>query len=194
MAILSFHAASVRRVIDHAKSAPEHQMSWTEHLPQPAVILAGDQGVYLMSNGLPSDKRADAPERNFVAHALGMNPKIDPDWYEAKRTSYGRSHGEDLLLIVDTLELLLGRGETFVQIEITEDQIGVLVPNFSWIKEDVLIETPSGLGGIFRARVLSITETHATVQNTGNSEDFDEMPPYAVPFAQLRPVQPKEAA
>lgn len=192
MAILNFHAVQVRRVVNHAKAAPEHEMGWTSHLPQPAVTLAGDRGVYLMSNGLPRDQLNPLKPGNYVAHAIGMNPNIDPDWWENKREVYGGDDGADTLLIIDDLQLLLDRGEETIKLEITEDHIGILMPDVSWIKPGVMIQTPSGLGGVFHARVLSVTETHASVQNVGNAEDFDDAPPYLVPLGKLREIKSKE--
>ena len=195
MAILSFHAEAVRRIVTHAKGAPAHDMGWlADTAPQPAVMLVGDHGVYLMSNGLPRDRLdADNDVRNFVTHALGINPYTDRDWWEEKRKAYGGDDGADTLLIIETLELLLARGEAFIRLEITEDHIGVLVPDVSWVTVGTLVETPSGLGGVFRARVLSVTDTHASVRNTGNCEGFDKMPPYLVPLGRLRALKTAEA-
>ena len=192
MAVLEFGACAVRRIITHAKAAPAHQMGWSSHLPQAAVILVGDQGVYLMSNGEPALKHKEGSDKNFVAYAQGMNPLCDPDWWEAKRNSFGADDGADTLLIVDELFLPLERGEETIKLEITEDHIGVLMPDVSWIKPGVMIKTTSGLGGVFHARILSVTDTHASVQNEGNAEDFDDAPPYLVPLGKLSEVKKQE--
>jgi len=146
MAILSFDAQSVHRIITHAKSSPDHSMGWSDAPNQPAVVLAGDQGVYLMSNGEPRDTRA------------------------------------------------IDRGEEVIRLEISNDHIAILMPDVTWVQKGTLVEVPSGLGGVFKARVLSITETHASLQNSGNSEDFDDAPPYLVPLGHLKPVQTREVA
>lgn len=194
MALLTFYTVQVQRIIAHAKAAPEHEMGWTNHRPQPAVTLAGDRGVYLMSNGMPRDQLTPDKPGNYVAHASGMNPNIDPDWYEAKRRVYGGDNGADCLLIIDELQLLIDRGEETIKLEIAEDHIGVLMPDVSWINTGVMVKTPSGLGGVFHARVLSVTDTHASLQNQGNSEDFDKAPPYLVPLGKVRPVKTTEDA
>lgn len=231
MAILSFNAEAVRRIVTHAKAAPAHDMGWlADTAPQPAVMLVGDHGVYLMSNGSPRDPAEDNGGSTFVSYTLGIDPGHDADWWETKRALYGGDDGADTLLVIETLELLLARGEAFIRIEITEDHIGVLVPDVSWITTGTLVGTPSGLGGVFRARVLrafpeqkgsrvrpaseetfatqmcsdggrtrsngkcfSVTDTHASVCNTGNVEDFDKMPPYLVPLGRLRALKTEEA-
>lgn len=193
MALLTFYTAPVKRIVAHAKASPKHEMGWTDHLPQPAVTLAGDNGVYLMSNGLPRDQlRKDKPG-NYVAFAKGINPNIDPGWWEAKRAAYGGDDGADCLLIVDELQLLIDRDEEEIRLEITEDHIAVLMPDVSWVTKGVMVKTPSGLGGVFHARVLSVTDSHASLKNEGNSEDFDDAPPYLVPLGKLRPLATEEA-
>lgn len=44
---------------------------------------------------------------------------------------------------------------------------------------------PSGLGGSFTVKIIEIGEADALVKNSGNHDDWDEMPPYRVPFDQL---------
>jgi len=194
MAILSFDAQSVHRIITHTKSSPDHSMGWSDAPNQPAVVLAGDQGVYLMSNGEPRDTRATAPDRTFVAYARGINPDMDAGWWEAKRASFGGDDGAETLLIIDQLQILLERGEAFIRFEISNEHIAILMPDVTWVQKGTMVEVPSGLGGVFKARVLSITETHASLQNSGNSEDFDDAPPYLVPLGHLKPVQTREVA
>lgn len=192
MAVLTFCALAVRRVVDHAKAAPEHDMGGTRYPPQPAVILAGDRGVYLMSNGLPRDQRSPQKPGNYVAFAEGMNPNIDPSCRDTKIKAYGRDDGADTLLIINDLFLLLERGEETLKLEITEEHIGVLMPDVAWIKPGVMADTPSGLGGSFRVEILSVSNTHASVKTKGCSEDFDDMPPFEAPLGKLRPLKEKE--
>lgn len=194
MASLTFGATAVRRIITHAKSAPSHHMGWSEYLPQPAVILVGDQGVYLMSNGEPPLKHRTGSNRNFVAFAKGINPYCDPNWWQAKRESFGADDGTECLLIIDDLQLLIDRGEEDIRLEITDDHTGLLMPDVSWAKPGAIVSVPSGLSGSFRARVEEITEIDALVQNTGNAGDFDDAPPYRVPLAQLRMLKNEGAA
>lgn len=194
MPALEFLSAPMRRLIDHAKAAPDHSMGYEGGPKQPALILVGDQGVYLMSNGLPRDVVAPSSEQSFVVHAQGHNPKINHDWYEAKSASFGADDGADTLDIVEDVDLLLRRGEETIRIEITTDHVGLLVPDMSWAKPGMMVAVPSGLGGSFHARIEEITEIDALVKNSGNSGDFDQAPPYRVPLAQLRKLKAKGAA
>ena len=186
MAQLTFMATSVARIVAHAKKAPGHAMGWSDAPSQPAVFLVGDQGVYLMSNGEPADLKAPDNTARFVAYAQGMNPKLDPDWWKAKRASYGGDDGTETLLIIDDLERLILCGAEEIRLEIDAESVALVMPLYDWIKPGLIVEGPSNLGGIFRARVLDVTDTHARVQNTGNCEDFDQMPPYSVPLAKIR--------
>lgn len=47
---------------------------------------------------------------------------------------------------------------------------------------------PSGLGGSFSVEIIEIGEIDALVRNKGNHDDWDEMKPYRVAYADLRPA------
>lgn len=104
MSILIFDPADVRRVVEHSLAAPEQRKQVTGYdeakgeltygAPHaPAVMLVHDDGVYLMSNGTPSDRLdANSTEkfgRCFVAYADGCNPRKDTDWYDRARDLVG---------------------------------------------------------------------------------------------------------
>lgn len=185
MAVLVFDAKSVERLVEHALCAPEHEMGWaSEATPKPALQLVGDQGVYLMSNGRPPDKR-DAQDGCFVAYARGLNPHTDPDWWQTKRATYGGDDGADILDVIDDVQLLMRRGETEIRIEIDENHIGLLMPDVSWITPGLEVRVRSGLGGMFTAIVLERSEHDALVRHAGNAGDFDDAKPYRVKLGQL---------
>jgi len=87
MQSLIFAAADVRRVVDHSIAAPA-QLARTvrdkagqlvkEPVTVPAVLFERDYGVYLMSNGQPSDILSE--ELLFVAYAQVCDPLRDTDW------------------------------------------------------------------------------------------------------------------
>lgn len=60
----------------------------------PGLTLVGDQGVYLMSNGLPMEWD-DAAGRARVVYALGINPdqQAFDDWWRAKNDLFGGDDG-----------------------------------------------------------------------------------------------------
>jgi len=78
--VLTFDAAAVRRIVEHALAA-EHHSGFDEATGapccvagKPALLLVHDDGTYLMSNGLPEDQ-ADGPDRPpFVVYAEGWTP------------------------------------------------------------------------------------------------------------------------
>src|SRR5262245_3006027 len=63
---LTFRVADVRRVVEHARRAATHEPFYGKRLG-PRVTLVKDEGIYLMSMGLPRD--------SFVAYALGVDPE-----------------------------------------------------------------------------------------------------------------------
>lgn len=191
MAVLIFEAISVQRLVEHAKCAPQHAMGYSDAQPKPALMLVGDQGVYLVSNGEPADKAEDAPSC-FVAHARGHNPNIDHDWWDAKRASFGGDDGVEVLDIIPAVDLLLSRGEAEIKIEINDDHVGLLMPDVTWIKPGVSVRVRSGLGGMFNAVILEGSESEALVRRTNNSGDFDAAKPYRVKLGQIYPADTQE--
>lgn len=116
--ILKFKAADVKRVLLHALQAtdwtPEclsygEEPDWkaTYAAAKPAVILVHDDGVYLMSAGIPRDPRDDEAKakhaagdpvwHSFVAYAEGCHPLKDEDcWEMARQLVGGDDFGEHL--------------------------------------------------------------------------------------------------
>jgi len=59
--------------------------------------LVGDQGVYLMSNGLP-DLKAENGKVALIALAAETDPARHPEsWHDAKRRSFGGDDGCDFI-------------------------------------------------------------------------------------------------
>jgi hypothetical protein len=44
---------------------------------------------------------------------------------------------------------------------------------------------PSGLGGVFTVSILEVEDDRARVTTTGNSGDFDDMPPFWVSTSKI---------
>lgn len=84
MPILWFDKATVWRLLDHARNASESAEFFGEQIG-PALILVGDSGIYLMSNGRPVLAESgllqkDARPGKFqhlVAYAEGCDPDVD---------------------------------------------------------------------------------------------------------------------
>lgn len=87
------------RLVLHATSAPQHEMGYdTESEPSPALLLVHDQGVYLMSNGIPRDRPAEG-ETAHVVYAAGCDPNVGEfdDWYNQSRELVG---GDDFIEVL----------------------------------------------------------------------------------------------
>lgn len=132
MATLEFAAEDVARVVDHALAAKDHQTTvyGQERVSGAAVMLVGDQGVYLMSNGLPADPLG--PEQNasssgvfrrFVAYAKGCDPNKDEDFYENKVALFGGDDGVELLPWCENIRALIDAGTQVVRIRLSADHI-----------------------------------------------------------------------
>ena len=76
---LYFDLEAVLRLAEHAAAAPEHAQSYSEadsKTPCPgALMLVKDEGVYLMSNGLPGP----ALDGSHVVFAHGWTPDSPDD-------------------------------------------------------------------------------------------------------------------
>jgi hypothetical protein len=94
-----------------------------------ALYLVADQGVYLMSNGLPR-LLVDEGGTPVVAYARESDPNSgDEDWYEAKRSIMG-GDDEATALPVEMFEralAMLDDTET-LSIVVTPDHIEVILP------------------------------------------------------------------
>lgn len=154
---LTFKAREVRRLLEHSRAAREHRPSY-EDLANPAyhkgggvkldasgwpdsdnidptrvpagLLLIADQGVYLMSNGLPALLAEPGGTRNAVAHALESDPGAEgDDWYDAKRSIMG---GDDCVITLPAemfervLAVLGDDGQMHVRV--TDDEVEVLIP------------------------------------------------------------------
>ena len=117
---LHFERALVERLLAHAEAAEAHSPT-LDQLFSPAyqkvpvidrmpthddidatripagLMLVGDQGVYLMSNGTPCLPDPDGAP-NLVAYAKEADPRdASSDWYDIKRASFGGDDGAEFL-------------------------------------------------------------------------------------------------
>lgn len=109
MGVCRFKTSEVLPLIKHALAATEFDMGYegmsdeqyvelgmtppkTRTPNGPALLLVHDQGVYLMSNGIP--RSADA-----VAYAEGCDPKVGEfdEWYGKSRDLVG---GDDFVEVI----------------------------------------------------------------------------------------------
>lgn len=129
MSRLVFKGEAVRRCVEHARRSADWSMGYSdeERKREPGLLLVHDDGVYLMSNGVPHDtirrpmrKGKPATDGAFVAYAEGTDPtELDFDeWWETSRELVG---GDDF---VECLPIEWFADETDrVVLEIGQDEI-----------------------------------------------------------------------
>ena len=55
------------------------------------------------------------------------------------------------------------------------------------------IVVPSGMGGVFTVKIISIAPDCAMVKVVGNTNGFDALPPFTVPFKDVTPRWKRQA-
>jgi hypothetical protein len=139
MKTLRFDAADIRRVVEHSLAAETQakslRASTTNQVPGtaggdaavPAIVLARDRGVYMMSNGQPRD--IVEGERSFVAYALGCDPRCDRDWRSNSRELAGDDDFTLTLPWAENLKVLIQAGIQTISVSIDRngDRIEVTV-------------------------------------------------------------------
>jgi hypothetical protein len=118
MATLEFDAADVKKIVEHALAAKKHHGT-----QDPALILVHDQGVYLMSNGVPT-----LPRPGNVTYAKGCYPERDPEWYD---TAYDKVGGDDFAEFLPWCEDILQHiknGAKVITFQITPEDIRLVYP------------------------------------------------------------------
>lgn len=140
MATLRFPITAARRVADHSIQALTQIRAVVGFcreqdslLPQyrvptePCVQLVHDDGVYLMSNGLPPDLLDGTPDhgRRFVAYAEGCDPQRDPDWWETARLLVGGDDFSETLPWAHEIRTLARDGATHILVQVSTTQLHI---------------------------------------------------------------------
>lgn len=105
MAKLMFEAAALRELWNHAKEAPDHRQGF-DGSAEPALLLVKDEGIYLMSNGVPHlPHKRPAPNGSHdidcskVCYAHGFDPtkqdRMDV-WDRAREAVGGHDFAEPI--------------------------------------------------------------------------------------------------
>lgn len=79
MTALKFSVSDLERVVAHSIAAPEQLPFGAAAFDAPMILLVKDEGVYIMSNGIPYDPAEPSSERRFVVYAEGYNPTKDAE-------------------------------------------------------------------------------------------------------------------
>lgn len=106
MSRLFFKNRGLRRAVKHACKADDHQMpyGYDTHDGQGRVglLLVKDDGIYVMSNGVPHDKVGKGP-RCHVVYANGYDPRRGDVWDKC-RAAVG---GDDFVEFIELEDKLL---------------------------------------------------------------------------------------
>ncbi|MFG1952465.1 DUF3085 domain-containing protein [Micromonospora sp. NPDC048830] len=132
---LYFDLTDTLRLAEHAVAADEQAPTYTEREEGPAcpgaLVWVHDQGVYLMSSGLPRLPDPNRPESSLVVYAHGWNP--DTDGYRRDRDLGGDDFAEHLHLteqptpLIDTLRTAHAAGYRWLLLTVTADTYQVRV-------------------------------------------------------------------
>lgn len=129
MGKLIFNPDEVRKIWEHSKASKYWRKVDGEERYEPYLLLVHDQGVYLMSPGIPKLEHPGIPERSWVAYAKGCNAELEEhgDWWQTSQDLVG---GDDFAeeLPIETFDDMFARfGDrlTAVDIEMDEDNISI---------------------------------------------------------------------
>lgn len=88
---------------------------------KPGLWLVGDEGVYIMSNGLLA-----AGQRPLVVYAEECDPKTNPDYWHYKRQHFGSDDGIEFLDAVRLVALMAAApAATHLMITTTYDSLSI---------------------------------------------------------------------
>lgn len=127
--MFTFPVAQVRAIIARGQSdAAAHGGFRNPHYglapgkdEKPGLWLVGDQGVYVMSNGIL------APDaRPLVCYALECNPADPGDWWHYKHKHFGGNDGIEFLDAAEILRLFdADPGATHLRVVLSESEISL---------------------------------------------------------------------
>ncbi len=140
MSELIFDAKDVRRVVEHSLAAPDQRArvfsldgdgqegSAVTKPTAPAVLLCHDDGVYLMSNGMPGDPLdgEDTDQkyfRHYVAYAHGCNPQRDADWYDTAHDLVGGDDFAETLAWAAEIKQLIDAGMSRIVLHYDDEKV-----------------------------------------------------------------------
>jgi hypothetical protein len=128
--ILTFDKAGVKELLAHAYASRLHRPCYADQPGdpvKPALHLVGDDGIYLMSNGIPPLPGGERTNRIVYANECNPETMSFDLWWETKADSFGGSDGIDKIPGHDAQNWVdLSPGD-IVRLEIGPDQFALLV-------------------------------------------------------------------
>lgn len=110
---LRFQASDLIRVVDHAIRTKAD------------LLLVHDNGVYLMSGGLPPDLIKPPAPKRYVAYAQGCNPAVDGWWERSRALVGGDDFGEPIPWAAEIKEQI-DRGARYVSFSFSTKRLALL--------------------------------------------------------------------
>lgn len=129
----TFDRDGVIALVDHAIASETHRVLYEDPSTAKAGLwLVGDQGVYLLSNGLPSLTTEDPARPQRCVYADQVNPvtMTFDAWWEAKRAGFGGDDGVEFLDAQDMLTALHDPTVEKLMLDIDEDTIAFVTVIF----------------------------------------------------------------
>ncbi|MBW4599683.1 MAG: DUF3085 domain-containing protein [Calothrix sp. FI2-JRJ7] len=129
--LLHFLKRDVQKLLEHTKNAESHVPIYGDESTQrPGLLIVGNEGIYLVSNGIPglfkngAFEQATPDNPAFVVYATECNPLTLPfeEWRRVKEESFGPDDGIDFLE-TDFIEAALKRPGEYIQLEVNEEGI-----------------------------------------------------------------------
>ena len=125
MGVCVFDAKKIAELARHAVASKNWSMGYEGDLtPAPGLLFVHDQGVYCMSNGIPSWMIEDGT-MNRVVYADGCEPKPDipfDDWYYKSRDLVGGDDFAEVLAVDDQFLERCDMNDEFC-VDVTHDSI-----------------------------------------------------------------------
>jgi len=134
MARLHFDRAGVLELLAHAEAAPSRRKVFGQAGPvMPGLILVADEGVYLLSNGVPMLRNPDNRDANKVVYAREADPTkmAEGDCRAAKNLIWGCDDGSEYISARDVRDALATYQErdTELMLEVTDMSIAFVAFN-----------------------------------------------------------------
>ncbi len=126
-----FRASDIRRLVAHVKSSKKFSYYYWKNWTHPGLLLVGDRGIYMMSNGLPGLIIPDG-SRHVCVYARGCDPSQDADWYERKRFLFGGDDGVEFFHLAK-IEDMLADNQEYLAFELEDDPEGSTPESTSYI-------------------------------------------------------------
>lgn len=131
-----FKTNELIRSVEHALAATQFDMAFETAMAGPRLLFVHDQGVYIMSNGIPRDiisvsnDGAGGEESNYTSYAEGCDPRIGTfdEWYGTSRELVG---GDDFVETINIDQDFLDKCREYdeLHVNLSPTQMAVLFAN-----------------------------------------------------------------